>query len=312
LIEAMMAVATFSIGSGIIYHSFSASLFLTAKNAALNGGNTSLQHGYYRLLTTLESAAMLVDCANFNSSTGTFTAVSSGTWGNSVRFMRLMPIACYIIPNDGSGYTVSNPPPPTRNVSLSSTDQFVFVNYNPALYSPSGITTSARFYPAFPSITQTVSGGKSPGVKPGLTFDVIDTSVSGLIGMHLPTQLGTNTFPDCSRGYFLIESAFAVTTDPNDGHKNLLYFSNTSQTSNPLIICRNLDGANQTQANDASIPNGGTSGTFCMIAGTDAVQTLLPIRSREYVNVMNRRGTAATHNNTWINVNAKFRQRIDL
>jgi serine kinase of HPr protein (carbohydrate metabolism regulator) len=42
------------------------------------------------------------------------------------------------------------------------------------------------------------------------------------------------------------------------------------------------------------------------------VQTLLPIRSAGAVNVMTRRGGAAARNNTWINVNIKFRQREDL
>ena len=312
LVEMMISLALLGVGSAALYQSYRASIVLTAKNISLNEGNTNLQWSYYRLLSSLESSGFFVDCANYSPSAGTFTAVGSGTWGNSVRFMRVLPITCYVLPDDGSGYTVTNPPPPTRSVYLQSTDQFVFVNYNPSLYSPSVITTSARLYPAFPSISQTVTGGASPGVKPGLNFDVIDTSVSGLIGIHLPTTLGSNVFLDCNRAYFLVESAFAVTTSATDGHKELLYFPDTSQTGNPIYISHKLDGANQTQPNDPTIPTGGTSGTFCLPAGSNAVQTLLPIRSLEYLNVMTRTGGAVSRNNSWLNINTKFRLRESL
>jgi prepilin-type N-terminal cleavage/methylation domain-containing protein len=313
LIESIFAMAILSVGSVILYNTFRTSLVLTAKNISLNQGNTGLQWSYYRLLSTLESAAFFVDCANYDPSTQTFTGVSSGTWGNSVRFMRLLPITCYVKPDDNSGYTVSNPPPSTRSVYLNSSDQFVFVTYNASLYNPSVIPSSARFYPTFPSVSQTVTGGTSPGVKPGLAFDVIDyTSTPGLIGMHFPAALGSNTFQDCNRAYFIVESAFAVTTSAVDGHKELLYFPDTSQTGSPITISQKLDGANQTKANDPTIPTGGTSGTFCMVSGVNAVQTLLPIRSLEYFNVMGRNGGSAARNNTWINVNSKFYLRQNL
>jgi hypothetical protein len=92
----------------------------------------------------------------------------------------------------------------------------------------------------------------------------------------------------------------------------LLYFADTSQTSSYVVISSSLDGSNQTQANDPSIPTGGTSGTFSLVTTGDAVQTLLPIRSAGFINVMTRRGGAAARNNTWININLKFRQRSDL
>ncbi len=313
LIESIIAIAILSVGSVILYTTFRTSLVLTAKNISLNEGNTSLQWSYYRLLSTLESAAFLVDCANYDPNAQTFTAVASGTWGNSVRFMRLLPITCYVNPDDNSGYTVSNPPPSTRSVYLNSSDQFVFLSYNASIYDASVIPSSARLYPTFPSVSQTVVGGTSPGVKPGLAFDVMDnTSTRGTIGLHFPAALGSNTFQDCNRAYFIVEAAFAVTTSAVDGHKELLYFPDTSQTGSPITISQKLDGANQTQANDPTIPSGGTSGTFCMVSGVDAVQTLLPIRSLEYFNVMGRNGGSVSRNNTWINVNSKFYLRQNL
>jgi len=49
-----------------------------------------------------------------------------------------------------------------------------------------------------------------------------------------------------------------------------------------------------------------------MPAGSNAVQTLLPIRSLEYLNVMTRNGGSPARNNSWLNVNAKFRLRQGL
>ena len=312
LIEVVIALAVFAVGSTVFYQSLRANITLQAKNISLNEGNTNLQWSFYRLLSSLEPSAFFVDCANYNPSTQTFTAVASGTWGNSVRFMRLLPITCYVLPADGSGYTVNNPPPSTRYVDLPATAQSVSLNYNASLYSASVVPASARLYPAFPSISQTVTGGFSPGLKPGLGLSSINTGTSGLIVAQLPAPLGANTFLDCNRAYFIVEAAFAVTTNSVDGHKDLLYFADTSQPSNPVTICSKLDGGNQTQPNDPTIPTGGTSGTFCMPAGSNAVQTLLPIRSLEYLNVMTRNGGSAARNNSWLNVNSKFRSRQSL
>jgi len=121
LIEVVIALAVFAVGSTVFYQSLRANLTLMAKNISVNEGNANLQWSFYRLLSSLEPSAFFVDCANYNPSTQTFTAVASGTWGNSVRFMRLLPITCYVLPADGSGYTVNNPPPSTRYVDLPST-----------------------------------------------------------------------------------------------------------------------------------------------------------------------------------------------
>ena len=86
---------------------------------------------------------------------------------------RLCPITCYVNPDNGSGYTVSNPPPPTTTTYLQSTDQFVFFEYNTALYNASCIPASARVVPTYPEVSGTVSTGSSPGVKPGLYFDCL-------------------------------------------------------------------------------------------------------------------------------------------
>ncbi len=312
LIETMIALVILGAGSAMLYETLRTNMFLVDKNIAMNEANTNLQWGYYRMLSTLEGAATFVDCATYDPGAQTFTAVSPGTWGNAVRFMQLCPITCYVNPDNGSGYTVSNPPPPTTVTYLQSTDQYVFFTYNASLYNASCIPTSARVYPTYPEISGSVSTGSSPGVKPGLNFDVIDTSVSGLIGIHLPTPLGSNAFLSSNRAYFMVEGAFAVTTSALDGHKTLLYFPDTSQPSNSVTICQKLDGGNQTQPGDSTIPSGGTSGTFCIPSGSDSVQVLFPVRSLELLNVMSRDGGSAARNNTWINVNCKFRQRATL
>jgi hypothetical protein len=107
----------------------------------------------------------------------------------------------------------------------------------------------------------------------------------------------------------MVEAAFVVTTSTADGHKTLTYIPDTNAPGTSVTICPRLDGNNQTQPGDASIPTGGTAGTFCMPGGSNAVQVLLPIRSLEFLNVMTRAGGSAARNDTWINVNCKFRER---
>ena len=311
LVEAMISLTILGAGAAMLFGTLRTNMFLVDKNISINEANTNLQWGFYRMLSTLESAAMYVDCATYDPSAQTFTAVTSGSWGNAVRFMQLCPITCYVKPDDSSGYSVSNPPPPTTTTYLQSSDQFVFFTYNASLYNASCIPSDARVYSSFPQLTGTVTGGSSPGVKPGIAFDVIDTSVSGLIGTHYSSPLGSNAFLYCNRAYFMYESAFAVTTAA-DGHKSLLYFPDTLNPSNYVTICAKMDGSNQTQAGDASIPTGGTAGTFCIPSGSTSVQVLFPIRSLEYLNIMSRGGGSASRDNTWISVNCKFRQRETL
>jgi prepilin-type N-terminal cleavage/methylation domain-containing protein len=312
LVESMIALAVFGVGSAMLYESFRTNMFMMSKNVSMNEADTNLQYGYNRMLTTLESAAMFVDCATYSSTSQTFTAVSPGTWGNAVRFMTLLPITCYVKPDDSSGYTISNPPPPTTTNYLQSSDQFVFFSYNPALYNANCVTTDARVYPTYPAVSGTVTGGSSPGVKPGLAFTVTSNDGAGTLGIYIPGTLGSSTFLYCNRAFFIVESAFAVTTSAVDGHKSLLYFPDTLQPSNYVTICQKMDGSNQTQPGDSSIPSGGTSGTFCIPSGSTTVQVLFPIRSLEYYNVMSRDGGSSARNNTWINVNCKFRQRMSL
>ena len=168
LVEVMIALMVFAVGSVMIIESLRTSMFLMDKNVSMNEANTNLQYGYYKMLNTLESAAMFVDCATYSSTSQTFTAVSPGAWGNAVRFMQLLPITCYVEPDDSSGYSVSNPPPPTTTKYLQSTDQYVSFSYNPALYNANCVTTDAYVLPTYPEVSGTVTGGSSPGVKPGL------------------------------------------------------------------------------------------------------------------------------------------------
>jgi len=312
LVETMIALMVLSVGSFALYDTYRTSIYLTDKNIAMNEANSSLEWAYYRMLTELDNAGAFVTCANYDPVARAFAPVAAGQWGNAIEFMRLLPFTGYVNPDDGSGYSVSNPPPPTRTVYLQTGDQFVFLTYNPALYSAAVIPGDARLYPTYPHVSQSVASGTNSETVPGLSYDVIDTSVSGLVGLHMPAVLGSNTFLDCNRAYFMVEAAFVVTTSTSDGHKTLTYIPDTNAPGASVTICSRLDGSNQTQPGDTSIPTGGTGLTFCMPAGGDAVQVLLPICSLEFLNVMTRAGGSAARNNTWINVNCKFRERVTL
>ena len=312
LVETMISLVVLAAGSGALYETVMTSMYMVDKNVSLNESNTNLQWAYYRMLSTLESAADFVDCATYDPTAQTFTAVSAGTWGNAVRFMQLCPITCYIEPDDGSGYSVSNPPPPSTGTYLQSTDLSVNLSYNTSLYSAYCSPSSARLLPTYPEVSGTVSGGSSPGVKPGLAFSSINTATPGTITVNFSSALGGNTFLYCNRAYFIVESAFAVTTSAVDGHKTLLYFPDTTHPSVYVTICQKMDGSNQTQPGDSTIPVGGTPGTFCIPAGVSFVQVLFPVRSLEFLNVMTRDGGSSARNNTCINVNCRFHQRTTL
>jgi hypothetical protein len=92
LVETMISLALLGVGSIMLYETYETSMFMVDKNVSMNESNTNLQWAYYKMLTALEGSASFVDCANFNSTTQTFTPVAAGTWGNAVRFETICPI----------------------------------------------------------------------------------------------------------------------------------------------------------------------------------------------------------------------------
>jgi hypothetical protein len=249
-----------------------------------------------------------VDCANFNSTTQTFTPVAAGTWGNAVRFETICPITLYVMPDDSSGYTISNPPPPTRVHYLNQADTSVRLTYNTSLYSnAAAYSASSRLLPTYPALSGSGTSTQNPGVQPGIAFDSANTATPGVVTLTFTSGINANIL-DCNRAYFIQESAFVVTTSP-DGHRSLLFMPDCRSTSVSTVVCRDLDGGNQSQPGDTTIPGGGTPGIFCFPNGTTTVQVLLPVRSQEFLNVMSRAGGSAARNNTWVNVNCKLRDQ---
>lgn len=322
LLEILIAVSIFGVAAQIAYEVMVSNTVLAAKNTGLNKSNAELQSAYYKLLSGLEDSAAFVDCANYDATSGNFTAVAQDSWGNSVRFLRLVPLTGYVLPADGSGYTVSNPPPVTRQVYYAGGSTTVTISYNPALYSGANLPTGIRLYATFPSVSETVSGGKSPGVKPGLGVSSISASGTQKLVLTMNSTLPANTILDCNRVYLVVESAFAVTTDASDGHKTLLYIANTSSTAAPVVISTNLDAGNHdlpdpnpsmtpAMAVDSTIPNNGTSGTFSMNTAIDTLKVLLPIRDQQFNKTISRFGSGAT-NTGFISITPKFRERQQL
>ena len=317
LVELMVAVSLFAVASGIFFAVFSLSLTLGLKNVSLNDSGTSLQNSYARCLTTLEGAVSLVDCANFDPTTQTFTAVADGTWGNAVRYTATLPLVGYILPDDGSGYNVNNPPAALRTGWLQTGAATVSLSFNPALYPSTGLTipSSARLLPAFPATSETVSGGASPGVKPGLGIAAVTFPAAGRATVSLDNALGVKAVTDCTRAYVILEGALAVVPEipgAAGGPRRLLRFDDATPPGQFPVVCRSLDGARQVPP-DGSVP-GGTLGCFRHPAGSGAIQAMLPILSRDYSSVVRGagRGGAVAGTNVWIRLTPQFRFRQTL
>jgi prepilin-type N-terminal cleavage/methylation domain-containing protein len=163
LVESMIALLILGVGSAMLYEGYLTSMYMVDKNIAMNEANTNLQYGYNRMLNTLESAGMFVDCANYSATTQNFTAVSTGTWGNAIRFMQLLPITAYVSADDSSGYSISNPPPPTTTTYLQSSDQYVYFSYNASLFNADCVTTDARYIRLIPRFPGRLRAGAALG-----------------------------------------------------------------------------------------------------------------------------------------------------
>ena len=116
---------------------------------------------------------------------------------------------------------------------------------------------------------------------------------------------------DCTRGYILVEGALVVLPDYSNGPKQLLYFSDTNQPTKYAVVSVNVDGASQAPPDT---PTTAVAGNFCHNPGDTAVETILPIRQREYSNALigAGRGGAQADTNAWIRLTTKFRNRQSL
>lgn len=321
LVETMSAVAVFSLVTGAFLSLFSTSLTLTMKNVSLNDSNSELQNCFNQMANRLEGAALLVDVADYTPASQTFAAVADGTWGNAVRFMVPVPAATtYVLPDDNSGYTMDNPAPSTRLSFLQSGSKVVKVNFNGTLYSLANVPAAARLYPAFPTTTENVSTGSSPGDKPGLGIASVSVTTGG-VALSAATITLTNAMTtarnhsvsDCTRAYFIMEAALAFVPEVPGGPRRLLYFPDTSRPGTAVELSRSLDAANQVPPPPYVGP--AVAGNFCRPSGVNGVRVMLPIRSRDYSNALLRRGngtTAAADTNLWIRLDPQFRLRTNL
>ena len=194
LAETMLAVGVFAVALGLFYESFRSSLVMAMKSVSLNDSNAALQTSFARIQTLLEGQSLLVDCANYDPVAKTFTGVTDGTWANGVRFMTLQPVIGYILPDDGSTgeqtslpIAIDNPPLVSRSQTYLHTDSQsnpnkITFSYDSKFYPMAGVTlsSSARFYPAFPVTYEAITTGPSPSTaKPGLGISSVTFSDTG-------------------------------------------------------------------------------------------------------------------------------------
>ena len=106
LVEMMIALAVFGTATLGIWECIRTVFFLSAKNTGLNLSHTALQVGMDGLSERLRGSLQIIDVATFDGTNFTHvdeTNITASTPPrNAVRFLRLIPITLFLLPDDGA------------------------------------------------------------------------------------------------------------------------------------------------------------------------------------------------------------------
>ena len=321
LAEMLVAMGIFSLTTLGIWETIRTVFFLSAKNTGVNLSHTALQMGVDQLAEQLRSSLQIVDVANFNGTTFTHidetAAAGASAAGNAVRFVRCMPVTLYLLPDDGSGYTQSNPQNPQSLLYpdyLTKGNKTVKATFNTATSNLSNANfladlRGARLCPRFPFLTETLTTGSSPGTLPGLTLASTPTLTAGSTATFsltygLPT---TASVASCNQAYLVVISAAAV-INRGTAYSELVYYPDATNLTrfNSLTVAL----APSTTGNGPtafSLPL--TAGSLANPAARGSVQINLPVYAPSLNNTVGRRGGTAALVNIELSVPVETRRR---
>ena len=314
LVEILMALGVFSIGSLVIWSCVDSVLFLSAKNYAINLSHSSLQSTCDRVASTLGESVQIVDVSTFNGTA--FANVADGQPGNAVRFVRVLPTTLFMLPDDGSNYTMNQPQDPTSSSYpnlLTGGNRTVKVSFNPALATtpdPRDLT-NARLFPRFPYLKENVVAGSSPGLdKPGLALAAVPNLTNSPTNITLTNGLPATSpkVPSCNSAFLVIESAFAVLNRGNGSYAELLYFPDAADTSRTISFATSLQ-ADTAQAGPLIFRLLSTAGAAANSSARASLQMNLQVRARDYDNAVQRRGGVAALSNATVTLPLETRRR---
>ena len=321
LVELLVAMGVFGLATLGMWETIRMVFFLSAKNTGLNLSHTALQMGVDRLAEQLRASLQIIDVASFDGTTFTHIneAAATGTSaaGNAVRFLRLMPVTLYTLPDDGTAYSETNPENPQSLLYpdyLTPGNKTVRATFNTAaanLTNPSFLSdlNGARFVPSFPYVSETITTGSSPGTLPGLTLSgtpgVTGTNTASFaLTYGLPTA---TKVPSCNRAYLVVVSAAAV-LNRGTAYAELLYYPDASNLTRSTSISTALTVSSNGSGPAAfALPQ--TAGPATDPTARGSLQITLPVYAPNLNQTVVRRGGTAALVNIEMTLPVETRRR---
>jgi hypothetical protein len=320
LVEMMVACGVFAIGSLGMWECIRTVFVVAAKNAGINVSHSALQQSVDQLANRIRNSFQVVDVATFNGTTFTDIneAAASGTSaaGNAVRFLRLLPVTLFLLPDDGSGFTETNAQNPqslTYPDYLTEGNKTVKVTCNTGTTNVTGADfvadlAGARLFPLFPYLTETITTGSSPGTIPGLTLSAKPTVTTGTNTYQLTYGLPAATqVPSCNQAYLVIVSAAAV-LNRGTAYSELIYYPDATNVSRSVSLSTAL-AASTTGSGPAAFAIPVTAGALSDQTARGSLQINLPVYVPGLNNVVFRNGGNAAYINMSISLPVETRRR---
>ncbi len=321
LAEMLVACGIFTVTALGMWECIRVVFLLSAKNTGINVSHSALQYSVDTLANQIRGSLQVVDVANFNGTTFTdineAAATGASASGNAVRFVRLLPVTLFVLPDDGSGFTETNAQNPqslTYPDCLTAGNKTVKVTFNAtaATLASSEFLADlggARFFPRFPYLTETITTGSSPGTLPGLgmaSYTVTGTNTATLqLTSGLPAS--TTPVPSCNQAYLVVVSAAAV-LNRGTSYAELVYYPDATNLARSHSLSTALN-VSATGSGPAAFALPKTAGALSDASARGSLQINLPVYAPNLANVMARDGSTAALINISLNLPVEARRR---
>jgi hypothetical protein len=320
LVEMMVACGVFAVATLGIWDCVRTVFFLAAKNAGINVSHSALEQSVDQLANQIRGSLQVVDVANFDGTTFTdineAAVAGASASGNAVRFLRLLPVTMFVLPDDSSGYTETNPQNPQ---SLTYPDYLTEGNKNVKVTFHTGTTNltapdfvadlkGARFLPRFPYLTETITTGSNPGTIPGLTLAAAPTIIAGTNTLQLTYGLpATTQVPSCNQAYLVIVSAAAV-LNRGSAYAELMYYPDATNVSRSVSLSTAL-AVSPSGSGPAAFALPKTAGALSDPTARGSLQITLPVYAPNLNNAVFRSGGTAALINISVSLPVETRRR---
>ena len=248
-----------------------------ARNIALNQSAEQARSTVDQVLRRTETTA---DDPQLISLTGSPAALvqAATSYAQGIRFHRMI----------GGAYQITGPIDYSRGgiAYTSAETKTLSVSYSSASPTPK---VGDRLLFLNPSdIKETVTGGTSPGLKPGRKIVAVGVATgSNPVNVTVTLESAPGKPLVCSNPCHVVREAAFVAVDQSD-RRELRYYDNTANLINYVVLSRELD--RDPQHKDAS---GKVIQPFALVTVDGRVQVLfdLPIRVKDFRATLSRVGT---------------------